>query len=114
MPIIKSAKKRVRVTRKATTRNVRTKRNVRTAMKTFDSKPTSNSVSDAQKALDIAVKKGVIHKNKAARQKSRLSAQAKAAGIKLTKKTATKATPAKKSPTKKPATKKTTKQTTKK
>lgn len=107
MPIIKSAKKRVRVARKATARNVRTKRSVRASWKAFSAKPSAAAVSEVQKALDSAVKKGVIHKNKAARQKSRLSAQAKAAGVKLAKKTTAKASPSvKKVPVKKTSTKK--------
>jgi small subunit ribosomal protein S20 len=103
MPIIKSAKKRVRVASKATARNVRTKRTLRTALKGFYVSVTSTNVSQAQSALDQAVKKGVIHKNKAARKKKQLAAAAKAAGVK----TGTKAkTTAKKASTK-PAAKKT-------
>ena len=88
MPIIKSAKKRVRVTRKATVRNSKTKRSLRTAMKAFhtaltggDKKATATTQIDAQSNIDKAAKKGIIHKNKAARQKSQLAAKAKAAGI---------------------------------
>ncbi|MGH7157173.1 MAG: 30S ribosomal protein S20 [Candidatus Saccharimonadales bacterium] len=120
MPIIKSAKKRVKVAAKARARNVKTKRSLRTALKAFNSAVASGKATDIQKAqreaisaLDIAVKKAIIHKNKAARQKAALSAQAKAAGAKVTKAAATPkkaaSTPkrATKTAAKKPAAKKT-------
>lgn len=115
MPIIKSAKKRVRVARKATVRNVKTKRNLKTALKAFQASLSGGKKSDealkkAQSTIDTAAKKGVMHKNKAARKKAQL---AKAAGVKpaSAKKTAAKPaakkTPAKKAaPAKKPAAKK--------
>lgn len=117
MPIIKSAKKRVRVARKAAIRNRKTKRNLRTALKAFVAGPSAKTQSDAQSKLDAAVKKGVMHKNKAARLKRQAAAKAKAAGVKPAAKTvakpaakaakpaAKKAAPAKKTPVKKPATK---------
>ena len=110
MPIIKSAKKRVRVARKQTSQNVRTKKSFRSAIKAFQAVITggtkvNESQKKAQSAIDTAVKKGVLSKNKAARQKSRLNAQAKAAGDSKPKTTAKKAT-TKKAPAKKPATKK--------
>ena len=95
MPIIKSAKKRVRVARKAAVRNSKTKRGLREAFKAFAQNPTSKSHSATQSHLDKAVKKGVIHKNKAARLKKRAAAKAKAAGVKPAKATAKKAAPAK-------------------
>ena len=118
MPIIKSAKKRVRVAQKATTRNVKTKRNLKSALKAFHAavtgggKKTSAVHSKAQSALDKAAKKGVMHKNKVARRKKQLAASAKkAAGV--SKSAAPKKTVAKKpvvkkaAPTKKVAAKKT-------
>ena len=118
MPIIKSAKKRVRVANKAAIRNSKTKRSLKTALKSFQAavtggKDVSKAQADAQAALDTAVKKGVIHKNKAARQKKALAAKAKAAGAKPAKAAAKKTTAkpaakpaAKKAPAKKPAAKK--------
>jgi ribosomal protein S20 len=113
MPIIKSAKKRVRISRKATVRNVKTKRDLRAALKLFSKSPSAKAHGSVHSTLDKAAKKGVIHKNKAARLKRRAAARAKAAGIKPTKaaakpavKTATKKTVAKKTATKKPAAKK--------
>ena len=121
MPIIKSAKKRVKVAAKARARNSRTKRSVREALKAFDKAIASGKTADIQKtqveaisAIDISVKKHIIHQNKAARQKAALSAKAKAAGAKVTKASPKKGgTPVKK--TAKPTTKKTaTKKTTSK
>ncbi|HET7060415.1 MAG TPA: 30S ribosomal protein S20 [Candidatus Saccharimonadales bacterium] len=102
MPIIQSAKKRVRTARKAGARNSKTKRNFKSALKLFGAKPSAQSLSSAQSKLDTAAKKGVIHKNKAARLKKRAAAKAKAAGVKPSKASA------KKAPAAKPAAKKTT------
>jgi small subunit ribosomal protein S20 len=111
MPIIKSAKKRTRTASKAAARNTKTKRTFRSAVKAFQAslstgKNTAKSHSQAQSSIDKAVKKGVLHKNTAARKKSRLAKAAKTAGHKTAgpKKTATK-----KPVAKKPAAKKTTK-----
>lgn len=115
MPIIKSAKKRVKVARKATVRNVKTKRSLKSALKDFHAsltggKKTAETHAKAQSALDKAGKKGVMHKNKVARKKRQLAAAAKKAGA-STKPAASKASakkaPAKKAaPAKKPAAKK--------
>ncbi len=106
MPIIKSAKKRVRVASKAATRNSKTKRSLRTAIKSFHASITGKNADKAQSEIDKAVKKGVIHKNKAARKKRQLAAAAKKAGTKPAKKTATKKVVTKKAPAKKPVAKK--------
>lgn len=117
MPIIKSAKKRVKVSAKARARNVRTKRTMREAMKEFTKALDSGKAADilvaeqeAISAIDTAAKKNVIHKNKAARQKAALVARAKAAGVKIgktvAKKTAPKAASKPKAAAKKPAAKK--------
>ena len=109
MPIIKSAKKRVRVTAKATVRNAKTKRSLKSALKAFHAsltgKKSASAHSKAQSALDTAAKKGVLHKNKVARKKRQLAAAAK------------KAAPQKATTPKKPATAKkaaSAKKTTKK
>jgi len=115
MPIIKSAKKRVKVAKKAAVRNSKTKRSLKSAVKSFHAsltgKKTGGSLSKAQSEVDKAAKKGVMHKNKAARKKSQLARAAKAAGVKPAAKKkaapAKKATP-KKTTAKKPAAKKTT------
>ena len=121
MPIIQSAKKRVKVAAKAAARNSKTKRALREAMKEFQtalSGGKSAIIAAAQKkatsAIDTAAKKNVIHKNKAARKKSQLAKMAKTAGAKAeVKKTVKKvAAPAKKAT--KPAAKKVAKPATKK
>ena len=120
MPIIKSAKKRVKTANKAAARNSKTKRGLKGALKAFHravtggKKETKELQSKAQSALDKAAKKGVVHKNKAARKKSQVAKAAKtAAGASKPK--AVKKAVAKKAPAKKPAAKKiTAKKTTKK
>lgn len=113
MPIIKSAKKRVKLAARARSRNNQTRRDVREALKAYAKaleSGKSESIASAQReafsALDTAAKKYVIHRNKAARMKSRLSSQAKTKGVKPTK-TAVKKSAAKpsvkKTPAKKPA-----------
>jgi small subunit ribosomal protein S20 len=107
MPIIKSAKKRVKVSNKAAIRNSKTKRSLKDALKLFTKTPSDKSHNGLNSQLDRAVKKGVIHKNKAARLKKRSAASAKAAGVKSgTKKTSKTTVVTKKAPAKKPAAKK--------
>lgn len=109
MPIIKSAKKRVRQMNKAKARNNTVRQTLRASLKTFatatkSKKNISNAQKQAESALDQAAKKGVIHKNKVARKKRQLAKAAKAAGGKPEKNAA----PAvKKTTAKKPASKKT-------
>lgn len=113
MPIIKSAKKRARVATKAASRNRKTKRTLKDAVKAFqtslsgDKKKAGDHLSKAQSNIDKALKKNVMHKNKAARKKRQLAKAAKAANTGVAKKTANaKPAPAKKAPAKKPAAKK--------
>lgn len=109
MPIIKSAKKRVKTSKKAAVRNSKTKRSLKSALKAFVRKPSAAGHSAAQSNLDKAVKKGVIHKNKAARLKKQAALKAKAAGVKPAKAAPKKAAAPKKvvakkaAPAKKPA-----------
>jgi small subunit ribosomal protein S20 len=111
MPIIKSAKKRVKVTKKATVRNAKTRRSLREALKAFNNaiktgktESITKAKSSAEQAIDKAAKKNVIHKNKAARKKQQLSKAAKASSTSKPK--ATKKAVTKKTTTKKPAAKK--------
>ena len=110
MPIIKSAKKRVKVSTKATVRNAKTKRTLREAVKAFTAAVAGGKSSEveaahkkANSAIDTAAKKNVLHKNKAARKKAQLSAAAKKAGVKSTGKAAPKKVAPKKAPVKKAA-----------
>jgi small subunit ribosomal protein S20 len=116
MPIIKSAKKRVKQASRANERNNVVRQKLRTALKAFSQavsskKNVSETLKDAQSAIDQAAKKGIMHKNKAARKKSQLATKAKSVNAKpaaTTKKPATKKPAAKKTAVKKPAAKKTT------
>ena len=85
MPIIKSAKKRVRQIEKSTIRNAKTKRTLREAVKAFSTALTEGKKDEIVKAqnavnsaIDTAAKKNILHKNKAARRKAQINAQAKA------------------------------------
>ena len=122
MPIIKSAIKRMKQTIVRRERNVATKKDIKTATKAFNAKPSASALSKAHSELDKAVKKGLIKKNTAARRKAALSAKAKTDGVKLVasakkaaapkpaaKKAASKPAAAKKPAAKKPAAKKSTK-----
>ena len=76
MPIIESAKKRVRVTEKKNLRNRMVKTGVKTAIRAFekaDPKDASVQYSAATSAIDKAVAKGIVPKNAANRKKARLA-----------------------------------------
>lgn len=79
MPIIKSAKKRVKQIQKRTARNRQLKNELKAAIKDFEQTLEANDLDIAREKLNAAkstidksVKKGLIHKNNAARKKSRL------------------------------------------
>lgn len=82
MPNIKSAIKRVKVNAKANAANVQAKSAMRTAVKKAEQALTAGAenaqelVVAASKAVDTAAGKGLIHKNAAARTKSRLAKKA--------------------------------------
>jgi small subunit ribosomal protein S20 len=75
----KSALKRIKTSAVRTARNRRIKSTVKTAIKNLQETAAKNpeeareSLVKAQKTLDKAVSKGVLHKNNAARKKSRLA-----------------------------------------
>jgi len=79
MPNNRSTAKRVRQTEKRTARNRVARSQVKTAIRHFDEaliedKTTAESkLREAMVKIDKAASKGIIHKNKAARQKSRLT-----------------------------------------
>lgn len=73
MPIIKSAKKKLRQDKKRTKQNQLIKRSVKETVLVFKRKPTLVSLTKLFSKLDTAVKKNIFHPNKAARLKSRLS-----------------------------------------
>ncbi|MEH6636581.1 MAG: 30S ribosomal protein S20 [Halioglobus sp.] len=79
------AKKRARQSEKRRSHNASLRSLVRTVIKKVDAAVISGDAEQAKSAYDRAVPvidrladKGIIHKNKAARHKSRLNAQVKA------------------------------------
>ena len=79
LPNIKSAKKRVLTTATKTSRNAQEKSALRTSVKKAkiaianDAENKEELVKAADVSLDKAAAKGLIHKNAAARKKSRLA-----------------------------------------
>lgn len=73
MPVIKSAKKKLKVDKKRASANKKVKVLVEKALKKAYKTPTPKSVQNAFSVVDKAVKNRIIHKNKASRLKSRLS-----------------------------------------
>ena len=73
MPVTKQAIKKVRADRRKTIINLKVKRAYRQAVLIFRKKPTGASLKTVYKLVDKAAKTNVIHKNKAARLKSKLS-----------------------------------------
>ncbi|WP_096153328.1 MULTISPECIES: 30S ribosomal protein S20 [Bacillus] len=80
MPNIKSAIKRVKTTEKRRAQNATVKSAMRTAVKKVEAFVANNDVEgaktaylEAAKRLDKAAQSGLIHKNAANRQKSRLA-----------------------------------------
>jgi small subunit ribosomal protein S20 len=83
VPNIKSAKKRVKTMRVRTLRNAAIKSSVKTAIRRSNEALVQagpeGSVDELNRAfstVDRAARKGVIHKNQAARRKSRLARRA--------------------------------------
>lgn len=82
MANIKSAKKRIKVIETKTLRNRMIKSSLKTAIKKFLVAVEGGNVEEAKttfvaatKALDMAASKGIVHKNKVARNKSRLASK---------------------------------------
>jgi small subunit ribosomal protein S20 len=85
MPNIKSAIKRVKTSEARNAQNTTAKSAMRTAVKKVEAAVTLNDAPVAKEAfsaaaskLDKAAAKGLIHKNAAARKKSRLAKKANA------------------------------------
>lgn len=80
LPNIKSAKKRVLVTKSKTAQNRAAKSALKTTLKKFDAAVADGNRIEADSAYKVAVKavdqaaaKGLIHKNNAAHKKSQLT-----------------------------------------
>ncbi|MCX6448371.1 MAG: 30S ribosomal protein S20 [Actinobacteria bacterium] len=87
MANIKSQIKRVKTNNKAQARNKSVSSSIKTAVRKFreaaakgDATTTTAELRAASKALDIAVSKGVIHRNTAANKKSSMAKAAAKAG----------------------------------
>ena len=84
MPNIKSAKKRVELTKVYAARNQAAKTQLKTSLKKCEAAiseggDASAAYNTAAQSIDIAVRKGLIHKNCAARKKSRIAKKVNAA-----------------------------------
>jgi len=84
---IKSQIKRVKTNNKAQARNKSVSSSIKTAVRKFreavvkgDAATTTTELRAASKALDVAVAKGVIHRNTAANKKSSMAKAAAKAG----------------------------------
>ena len=82
MPNIKSSAKRAQIEKVRRARNKSDKTNMRSTLKKFDQAvaigsrdEAVNTYADAVKTVDRAVSKGLLHKNNAARKKSRMARQ---------------------------------------
>lgn len=81
MPNIKSAKKRVLLSREANVKNKMAKSALKTTLKKFDSAVVAGNREEATAAykacpsvaVDKAAVKGILHKNNAARKKSSMT-----------------------------------------
>lgn len=71
MPVTKSAKRALRKSLRKKARNLKTREGYKKVVKNV--RKTGKGLSSAFSALDRAAKRGVIHKRKAARLKSRLA-----------------------------------------
>lgn len=88
MANIKSQIKRIKTNEKARLRNKSVRSSIKTAVRKFrdavtagDAAVISTELRSASQALDIAVAKGVLHKNTAANKKSSMAKAAVKAGV---------------------------------
>lgn len=72
MPVTKSAEKKMRRDEHKRMVNLRVRRRYKKALKKAEEDPAQENINKAYSMVDMAAKKRVIHKNKAARLKSRL------------------------------------------
>jgi small subunit ribosomal protein S20 len=73
MPITRSAKKKLREDKKRGEANLRVKVAVKSIIKKFRAKPSTDLLSSVYRLLDTAKKKNIYHANKVSRLKSHLS-----------------------------------------
>ena len=82
MPNIDSAKKWARASEKRRKRNLGVKTSLKSLYKKAVDSPTKDNVVASASAHDKAAARGIIHKNKANRKKSRLAKRAAASAKK--------------------------------
>ncbi len=85
MPVIKSAKKKLRADKKKESENKKIKAFFDLAIKKAEKKPNPKNINEVFSIIDKGVKKHIIHKNKAARLKSRLAKNLASAAVKTKK-----------------------------
>lgn len=73
MPIIKSAKKKLRKDKKRTVQNQERENNLKDIVKKVTKNPSEKLLREAVSIVDKATKRNIIHKNKASRIKSKLA-----------------------------------------
>lgn len=73
MPILRNAKKALRVSKKKTIVNGQLKTKLKSAVDEMKKTPAADKLSAAFSAIDRGVKKHILQKNKAARVKASLS-----------------------------------------
>lgn len=82
VPNIKSAEKWVKQSAKRRIRNLETKTRLKTLFKKAVDQSDTGLAREVEAEFDRAAKRGIIHKNKAARKKSRLARRMAAAATK--------------------------------
>jgi small subunit ribosomal protein S20 len=98
MPLLKNAKKALRVSKRKNLVNQQIKSKMKTAVDAIKANPSQENLNKAYEAIDMAAKRNIIHHNKAARHKSQLAKLLASAGVvapkaaKATKKAASKTT----------------------
>ena len=73
MPVIKSAKKKLRQDKKRTLVRAKVEQTMKDAVKKAVAQPSAKALSVASSLIDKAAKEHILHKNKAARIKSKLA-----------------------------------------
>ena len=73
MPVIKSAKKKLRADARKKEINLKVKIQMKSALKKFAANPAREALAQAYSALDTAAKKAIIPKGRANRKKARLA-----------------------------------------
>jgi small subunit ribosomal protein S20 len=73
MPILKNAKKALRSSQRKAVTNALTRQHLRTSLRQATAKPGQAASNLAFSSIDRAVKRGLVHRNTAARLKRKVS-----------------------------------------